>query len=107
MITEIAKKINLNKDDIILYGDDIAKIKKNEQKKQGNLILVTSITPTKHGEGKTTMVIGINDALRKLGKNSIAVVREPSLGPTFGLKGGATGGGKATIFPEMDINLSF
>ncbi len=107
MITEIAKKINLNKDDIILYGDDIAKIKKNEPKKQGNLILVTSITPTKHGEGKTTMVIGINDALRKLGKNSIAVVREPSLGPTFGLKGGATGGGKATICPEMDINLSF
>lgn len=107
MITEIAKKINLNKNDIILYGDDIAKIKKNEQKKQGNLILVTSITPTKHGEGKTTMVIGINDALRKLRKNSIAVVREPSLGPTFGLKGGATGGEKATIFPEMDINLSF
>lgn len=108
MINEIAKKLNLNSDDIITYGNDIAKItKKNLNNKKGNLILVTSITPTPYGEGKTTLVIGINDALRKLGKNSVAVIREPSMGPTFGLKGGATGGGKSSVIPDNDINLSF
>ena len=108
MINEIAKKLNLNNDDIITYGNDIAKIiKKSCNDKKGNLILVTSITPTPYGEGKTTLVIGINDVLRKLGKNSVAVIREPSMGPTFGLKGGATGGGLASVIPDTEINLSF
>lgn len=107
MIQKIIEKLNLTEQDVILYGNEIAKIKNLKQNKQGKLILVTSITPTPEGEGKTTLVIGINDALRKLGKNSIAVVREPSMGPTFGLKGGATGGGKASILPSDDINLSF
>ena len=108
MINEIAQKLNLSNDDIITYGKDIAKIiKKGNTNKKGNLILVTSITPTPYGEGKTTLVIGINDTLRKLGKNSVAVIREPSMGPTFGLKGGATGGGKSSVIPENDINLSF
>lgn len=108
MINEVAKKLNLNNEDIITYGKDIAKIVKNDfGNNKGNLILVTSITPTPFGEGKTTLVIGINDVLRKLGKNSVAIIREPSMGPTFGLKGGATGGGKATVIPENDINLSF
>lgn len=108
MINEIAKKLNLNSDDIITYGNDIAKIiKKSCNDKKGNLILVTSITPTPYGEGKTTLVIGINDVLRKLGKNSVAVIREPSMGPTFGLKGGATGGGLASVIPDTEINLSF
>lgn len=108
MISEIAQKLNLNDEDIITYGKDIAKIiKKDNTNKKGNLILVTSITPTPYGEGKTTLVIGINDVLRKLGKNSVAVIREPSMGPTFGIKGGATGGGKASVIPENDINLSF
>ena len=107
MIKELLKKLNLDEKDVIFYGDDIAKIKNCNNNKNGKLILVTSITPTPYGEGKTTLVIGINDALRKLGKDSIAVLREPSMGPTFGLKGGATGGGKATILPSEDINLSF
>ena len=108
MINEIAKKLNLNSDDIITYGSDMAKIVKGvNSEKKGNLILVTSITPTPYGEGKTTLVIGINDVLRKLGKNSVAVIREPSMGPTFGLKGGATGGGRASVIPENDINLAF
>lgn len=107
MIKEIIKKLNLEEKDLILYGDEIVKIKNINNDKNGKLILVTSITPTPHGEGKTTLVIGINDALRKLGKDSIAVLREPSMGPTFGLKGGATGGGKASILPSEDINLSF
>lgn len=109
MIYKVAKKLKLNKNDIITYGNDMAKIisKPNKINKKNKLILVTSITPTKDGEGKTTLVIGINDALRKLGKNSVAVLREPSMGPTFGLKGGATGGGMATVIPEEEINLSF
>lgn len=108
MIKEITNKLNLKNEDIITYGDDIAKIiKKPINNENNHLILVTSITPTPYGEGKTTLVIGINDALRKLGKNSVAVLREPSMGPTFGLKGGATGGGKASIIPEDEINLLF
>lgn len=107
MIKNLIQKLNLIEQDIIPYGDEIAKIKNINTDKKGKLILVTSITPTPEGEGKTTLVIGINDALRKLGKDSIAVLREPSMGPTFGLKGGATGGGKASILPSEDINLSF
>ena len=107
-IEEIAKKIGLKKDDIELYGNDKAKIKLNVKgNKVGKLILVTSINPTPYGEGKTTMSIGINDAINKLGLNSIVALREPSLGPVFGIKGGAAGGGYSQVVPMEDINLHF
>ena len=107
-IKDIASKINLKEEDLILYGDYKAKINKNDLKKQkGDLILVTSINPTKAGEGKSTITIGLSDALNKLGKKSIVALREPSLGPVLGRKGGATGGGYAQIVPMEDINLHF
>ncbi len=109
-IDEIAKKINLTSDDYELYGNYKAKLSLNLLSKKNNnskLILVTSINPTPYGEGKTTISIGLNDAICKLGKKSIVVLREPSLGPVFGLKGGATGGGLAQVIPSDDINLHF
>ena len=109
-IIEIANKLNLSEDDIFCYGKYMAKINydyENSTNKDGKLILVTSINPTPYGEGKTTLSIGLNDALNKLGKSSIAALREPSLGPVFGRKGGAIGGGKAIIEPSIDINLHF
>ena len=108
LIKDVAKEIGI--DSLIEnYGNYKAKINydKINKAKNGKLILVTSIHPTPYGEGKTTLSIGINDALRKIGKNSIAVLREPSLGPTFGMKGGATGGGKSQVVPMEDINLHF
>ena len=106
-INDIAKKLGIN--DIIPYGNYIGKIdyKKYNGAKKGKLILTTSINPTPYGEGKTTLAIGINDALRSLGKNSLAVLREPSMGPVFGVKGGATGGGYSQIVPMESINLHF
>lgn len=104
-ITEIAEKLNI--EDIELYGNYKAKINNVTCNKNGKLILVTSTSPTPYGEGKTTISIGLHDSLCNLGKNSLAVLREPSLGPVFGIKGGATGGGKAKIIPEDDINLHF
>ncbi|MDR1697940.1 MAG: formate--tetrahydrofolate ligase [Erysipelotrichaceae bacterium] len=94
------------------YGRDKAKINLDifeslKDRPDGKLILVTAITPTKYGEGKTTMSIALHDGLRKLGQNSMLALREPSLGPVFGIKGGATGGGKASIIPSEDINLHF
>lgn len=106
-ISEIAKKIGLKSDEIIFYGDDKAKIKKERQKEKAKLILVTAISPTPYGEGKTTVSIGLHDALCKLGKKSLAVLREPSMGPVFGMKGGATGGGFSQVVPMDDINLHF
>lgn len=108
-IIEIAKKLNLDEDTLELYGKDKAKINVDlvTSNKKAKLILVTSIHPTPYGEGKTTVSIGIHDALRKIGKNSLAVLREPSLGPVFGIKGGATGGGYAQVIPMEDINLHF
>lgn len=108
----IAKKLNLSREDIIFYGDYKAKLKpivkeKTKNNKDAKLVLVTAITPTKAGEGKTTTTIALSDALNKLNHLTLPVLREPSLGPTFGLKGGATGGGKAIVEPEMDINLHF
>ena len=107
-IMDIAKKLNIS-DKIELYGNDKAKINyhKVDEKLKAKLILVTSINPTPYGEGKTTVSIGINDGLNKIGKNSIAVLREPSLGPVFGIKGGATGGGYSQVIPMEDINLHF
>ena len=112
-ITQIAKKIGIeDEDDIELYGKYKAKVSEKvyerlKQKKDGKLILVTAISPTPLGEGKTTMSIAIADGLRRIGKNSILALREPSLGPVFGIKGGATGGGKVQIAPMEDINLHF
>ncbi len=107
-ISEIAKKIGISEKDLEYYGKGKAKIQNTKGKKQkGKLILVTSINPTPYGEGKTTMSIGISDALWKLGKKTLVTLREPSLGPVFGTKGGATGGGYSQVIPMEDINLHF
>ena len=110
-IGDIAKKINISDKYLECFGKYKAKVNldifNDLDKKDGKLILVTSINPTPFGEGKTTMSIGIHDALRKLGFNSLAVLREPSLGPVFGIKGGAAGGGYSQVIPMEDINLHF
>ncbi len=111
-IQEIAKKVGIREEDLELYGKDKAKIsldvlKQNQDKEDGKLILVTAINPTKAGEGKSTTTVGLNDAFCALGKNAMVALREPSLGPVFGLKGGAAGGGYAQVVPMEDINLHF
>ncbi|AWI06770.1 formate--tetrahydrofolate ligase [Clostridium drakei] len=110
-IRNIAAKIGISEDDIELYGKYKAKVDYNLLKKtpgkNGKLILCTAINPTPAGEGKTTTSIGVADALSKLGKNTIVALREPSLGPVFGVKGGAAGGGYAQVVPMEDINLHF
>ena len=110
-ITDIVKKIGLEEKDIELYGKYKAKLNldvyNNNQNEDGKLILVTSINPTKAGEGKSTTTIGLADGLKQLNKNVMVTLREPSLGPVFGLKGGATGGGYAQVVPMEDINLHF
>lgn len=106
-ISDIALKLGLENSELEMYGKYKAKISKKSGNKKGKLILVTSINPTPYGEGKTTISIGIHDALCSLGYNSLAVLREPSLGPVFGIKGGATGGGYAQVVPSEDINLHF
>jgi formate--tetrahydrofolate ligase len=111
-IADIAGKINLLPADLIPYGHHIAKlspncIKKLQKNPNGRLILVTAISPTPAGEGKTTTTIGLADALNKAGKRALVCIREPSLGPVFGLKGGATGGGYAQVVPMENINLHF
>lgn len=110
-IDDIADKLNISSEYLEHYGKYKAKINldilNHLKKDDGKLILVTSINPTPFGEGKTTMSIGIHDAMRKLGYNSLAVLREPSLGPVFGIKGGAAGGGYSQVVPMEDINLHF
>ena len=111
-ISEIAKKVGLQDDDLELYGKYKAKISLSainrlENNSNGKLILVTAINPTPAGEGKTTTMIGLSQALNKLGKKSVVAMREPSLGPCFGIKGGAAGGGYAQVVPMEDINLHF
>ena len=111
-INEIALAVGIDDDELELYGKYKAKIsldamKRLKDKKDGKLILVTAINPTPLGEGKTTMAIGLADGLRKLKQNAILALREPSLGPVFGIKGGATGGGHSQIAPMEDINLHF
>ena len=116
-ITEIAEKIGIEKDDLELYGQYKAKItmkklralqeKAKNPDERGKLILVTAITPTPAGEGKSTVSIGLGDGLNKIGKKTVIALREPSLGPCFGVKGGACGGGYAQIVPMEDINLHF
>ena len=106
-IIDVSKKLDIDSKDLELYGNYIAKVNTECGSRRGKLVLVTAITPTKYGEGKTTISVGLNDSLSELGKKSIACLREPSLGPVFGMKGGACGGGKASIVPEDDINLHF
>ncbi len=108
-IRDIAKKIGLEEKDLSLYGSYKAKITKPlpNSSKRGKLVLVTATNPTPAGEGKTTTSIGLTDALQQLGKRSMAALREPSLGPVFGVKGGAAGGGYAQVIPMEDINLHF
>ncbi len=111
-ITEIARQIGIGEKELIPYGRFKAKIEDGvyerlSNKKDGKLVLVTAINPTPAGEGKTTTTIGIGQAMRKIGKNAIVALREPSLGPVFGVKGGAAGGGYAQVVPMEDINLHF
>ena len=111
-IEKIAEKLGINEEELETYGRYKAKIslkafERLKNKENGKLILVTAINPTPLGEGKTTMAIGLADGLEKIGKNSILALREPSLGPVFGIKGGATGGGHSQIAPMEDINLHF
>ena len=110
-ISVIANKLGLGSDEIEMYGKYKAKIPLSNidltKSKKSNLILVTAISPTPAGEGKTTMSIGLSEGLNQLGKQSIVVLREPSLGPVFGIKGGATGGGYSQVVPMEDINLHF
>ena len=111
-ITNIAKSIGIKEEYLEQYGKDKAKVSLSitqdlENKKDGKLILVTAINPTKAGEGKSTTTIGLADGLKQIGKNVMACLREPSLGPVFGLKGGATGGGYAQVVPMEEINLHF
>lgn len=111
-ILEVGRSVGLTEDDIELYGKYKGKIsldvlKRNESKEDGKLILVTAINPTPAGEGKSTVTIGLGQALCSIGKNAVIALREPSLGPVFGVKGGAAGGGYAQVVPMEDINLHF
>ncbi len=111
-IKDITKGLGIKESEINLYGNDIAKIELSllerlKDKKDGKLILVTAITPTPSGEGKTTISIGLTDGLQAIGKKVVSALREPSLGPVLGMKGGATGGGRAQINPREKINLHF
>ena len=116
-VADVAAKIGIKPEDLEMYGPYKAKLtmkklrefqaKAQDASKRGKLILVTAITPTPAGEGKSTVSIGLGDGLRKIGKNAVIALREPSLGPCFGVKGGACGGGYAQIVPMEDINLHF
>lgn len=111
-IKEIAREIGLDENEIELYGNYKAKVtldvpKRLENKPDGKLVLVTAINPTPAGEGKSTTLVGLGQALRLMGKNAIIALREPSLGPCMGVKGGAAGGGYAQVVPMEDINLHF
>ncbi|OPF52923.1 formate--tetrahydrofolate ligase [Clostridium baratii] len=111
-IVKIAEKINLNEDDIELYGKYKCKISldvlnRKENEKEGKLVLVTAINPTPAGEGKSTVTVGLGQALCRMGKSAVIALREPSLGPVFGIKGGAAGGGYSQVVPMEDINLHF
>jgi formate--tetrahydrofolate ligase len=110
-IEEIARKLGIKAEYLEKYGHYKAKIDLRQalesKKEPGKLVLITAMTPTPAGEGKTTTAIGLTDALNRVGKNAAAALREPSLGPVFGMKGGATGGGKARVVPSEDINLHF
>ncbi|HOK55083.1 MAG TPA: formate--tetrahydrofolate ligase, partial [Armatimonadota bacterium] len=110
VITDVARDLGLSDEDLELYGRYKAKVsltvlEEMADRPDGKLILVTAITPTPAGEGKTTTTVGLGDAFKQLGKSVAIAVREPSLGPCFGIKGGAAGGGYAQVVPMEDINL--
>src|SRR5829696_4327515 len=110
--TELAKRLGIPEDALVPYGHYKAKVSLGymdslSSKKDGKLILVTAISPTPAGEGKTTTTVGLGDGLNRIGKKAMVCLREPSLGPCFGMKGGAAGGGYAQIVPMEDINLHF
>ena len=111
-ITEIAEELGIHKDSIEPYGKYMAKLSddlfsQENSKKNGKLVLVTAINPTPAGEGKTTTSVGPGQAMKKIGKNAVLALREPSLGPVFGIKGGAAGGGHSQVVPMEEINLHF
>ncbi|HOB20987.1 MAG TPA: formate--tetrahydrofolate ligase, partial [Candidatus Atribacteria bacterium] len=111
-VKDIAASLGINEEHIELYGNYKCKVDYNilkslKDRQDGKLILVTAINPTPAGEGKTTTTIGLGDALHKLGRKVVIALREPSLGPVFGVKGGAAGGGYAQVVPMEDINLHF
>ena len=111
-IAEIAEKLGMSADDIELYGKYKAKLSEDyieslEDKPEGKLVLVTAINPTPAGEGKTTVTVGLGEAMPKIGENAVIALREPSMGPVMGIKGGAAGGGYAQVVPMEDINLHF
>ena len=110
-ITEIAEKAGISEEYLECYGKTKAKVDynllRNEDHKPGKLVLVTAINPTAAGEGKTTTTVGLGDALSRLGKKTVIALREPSLGPVFGIKGGAAGGGYSQVIPMEEINLHF
>src|SRR2546425_4345304 len=111
-IVDVAAGLGLGRDDLILKGDYIAKVRlaavdRARKARQGKLVLVTGTTPTRYGEGKTLTTVGLGQALNRIGTKAIIAVREPSLGPVFGTKGGATGGGQSQVLPMEDINLHF
>ena len=111
-ITQVAKELGILEEELELYGRYTAKLndaafQRLSQKPDGKLVLVTAINPTPAGEGKTTTTAGLGQAMAKIGKNAIIALREPSLGPVFGIKGGAAGGGYAQVLPMENINLHF
>jgi len=106
-IDEIAASIGIPKEKLFHYGPYMAKVEGEAPERRGRLILVTALTPTPAGEGKTTVSIGLTQGLAKLGKRVAVALREPSLGPVFGVKGGATGGGYSQVLPMEEINLHF
>ncbi len=109
-ITDVAEELGISREDLVLYGDYKAKVRTEkilERERQAKLVLVTGINPTAAGEGKSTVTVGVTQALRKMGQRVLCAIREPSLGPVFGIKGGAAGGGYAQVIPMEDINLHF
>src|SRR5690349_24810102 len=108
-ITDVAEDLGLTDDDLDLYGKYKAKIHLEVAQRpvKGRLVVVTSVNPTPAGEGKSTVTVGLTQALRRLGQNAVLCMREPSLGPVFGVKGGAAGGGYSQLLPMDDINLHF
>ena len=111
-LSKIVKKFKIKEDELFSYGKYMAKVdlsllERLEHKRDGKLILVTAITPTPTGEGKSTTTVGLVDALNKIGKKAVGALREPSLGPVFGIKGGAAGGGYAQVNPMVELNLHF
>ena len=111
-IAEIAEKLGMSADDIELYGKYKAKLSEDyieslEDKPEGKLVLVTAINPTPAGEGKTTVTVGLGEAMPKIGENAVIALREPSMGPVMGIKGGAAGGGYAQVVPMEDICLLY